>query len=94
MGFVVKKNEEDDLGGLLGTGQKQEKRGSEARGHNGLTMDLDVLVCENCRSELLPWHEQCPDDGGKGVRLEDLPAQNDDVLNRFLEREQSGDLPD
>ena len=94
VGFVENKREDDDdLGGLLGTGQKKAEE-SEAKGHRGLTVDTDVLKCEVCRTELLPWQTECPNDGGRGVPPEELPAQEDALLARFLENEAAGNLPD
>lgn len=39
----------------------------EEAGGSGLHLDLDVLVCPECRRELHPWERACPDDGATPV---------------------------
>jgi len=96
VGFVQNKQDDDDLGGILGTGQRKggQRRESEARGDRGLVVDTDPLRCVTCRRELLPWQAECPDDGGRGVPGDELPAKEDELLARFLRTQAEGGLPD
>lgn len=59
MGVFSKRNNAEEPGG---------------GGGSGLHMDLDERYCVTCRRELMPWQTTCPDDGGKGVPLTELPS--------------------
>ena len=48
-----------------------------------LNLDLDLKACSICRRELLPWQEQCPDDGGAPVPKGELNPTFDPQLARF-----------
>lgn len=81
MGFIQKRDDEDED---LGSGQNAVTDPSRARGWSGLPEDLDLLVCPECRRELLPWQERCPDHGAEGIPREQLPPPRDPVLERLL----------
>ena len=63
-----------------------DKRGGDeggGSGGSGLELDLDTRVCADCRRELLPWQDTCPDDGGAAVKPGDLPPPPDPLADRL-----------
>lgn len=92
MGIVGRNNDQDGLDDLLGS--RKDESGEADVQRRGLTLDLDVRVCRTCRRELLPWQEQCPDDGGAAVRREELPPSPDPLLDRFLREGEDDVDPD
>jgi hypothetical protein len=40
---------------------------------SGLHLDLEVRRCSQCRREVAPWQEACPDCGAGTVPARDLP---------------------
>lgn len=50
---------------------------------SGLELDLELRACEVCRRELLPWQATCPEDGGRGVKREELPPPADPLAERL-----------
>jgi hypothetical protein len=89
VGFVTRReDDEDDLGGLL----RGQRRGEDDAGDPSTGLDLgdELLRCQVCRRELLPWETTCPDDGGPGVLPSQIAAATDPLLERLL-AEEAGD---
>lgn len=57
----------------MGVFSKRKDAEEPGGGGAGLHLDLDERFCVTCRRALQPWQQQCPDDGGAAVRVEDLP---------------------
>lgn len=49
-----------------------------------------VRRCATCRRELLPWEDTCPQDGGRAVRPDEIPAETDALLARLLAEDDPG----
>lgn len=71
MGFVRR-------GGGGGGGGGDEGGGDEEQG-------VSIQRCEICRRELLPWETECPDDGGRAIRPQEVQPAHDALLARLLE---------
>lgn len=61
-----------------------------------LNLDLDLKACSICRRELLPWQDECPEDGGAPVPKGNLNPTFDPQLARFqmLEAQRASDDDD
>ena len=85
MGVFGRMGEDDNvLRDLLGA-KKGGQPGEESPQRVSLHLDLDVRACEICRRELLPWQDECPDDGGRAVRREDLPPPADPLAEQLAD---------
>jgi hypothetical protein len=56
----------------MGFLNRKEQDDEEFAG-SGLHLDLEVRRCPQCRSEVAPWQEACPDCGVGTVPARDLP---------------------
>ncbi|HUH06798.1 MAG TPA: hypothetical protein VML96_03225 [Egibacteraceae bacterium] len=51
----------------MGIFAKDPSKEEQPGGSSGLHLDLDELICPDCRRALLPWQRSCPDDGATAV---------------------------
>jgi hypothetical protein len=51
----------------MGVFAKDPRREEQPGGGSGLEIDLELTMCPECRRELHPWQERCPDHDLAGV---------------------------
>ena len=91
----------------MGFVTNDKKSGDEQQpgGGLGLSMDLDLRACPECRREVLQWQDSCPDCGVQAVArtslatvMPDIPAHllvddDEDTDATDTDRESAGDRP-
>lgn len=72
--------------------QRRRTDDEEAGDAQGLSMDLGERACVTCRRSLHPWQDHCPDDGGEGLAIADLPPMSRPPAHLLADLEAEDDL--
>jgi hypothetical protein len=78
----------------MGVFSKRNNAEEPGGGGSGLHLDLDERYCVTCRRELMPWQTACPEDGGAGVALSELPSAMPRPPAHLLDDDDGGDAPE
>lgn len=78
----------------MGFVTNDKKTGDEQQpGGSGLSMDLDLRACPECRREVPEWQDTCPDCGVQAVARTSIGAVMPDIPAHLLldDEEQDGE---